>query len=255
MELEIIMKGKHGQLFFVAAALVLVISAIYFVKNYDYQNQKISEVTDATKAGKSFYRVAEISVPAVDKDGKGVTTTLKVELIPGEGRILTNINQLLFWVDTQYSIQTAEMVAKNITKTDLSKIDLIYTIETDASLIEGPSAGAALAIATIAAIENKSISPKISITGTINPDGTIGQVGGIIEKARVSKEAGATLFLVPEGQGLLKNYSPVKKCEKIKSFTFCTIEYKELDINVISEYGIVIVEVATIRDALKYFSV
>ena len=195
-----------------------------------------------------------INVPAVDDDGKGVMTILKVEAVPGEGRILANINQILFWADTQQSIQIAEEVAKKITNADFSRMDLIYTIETEASLIEGPSAGAALAIATIAAVENKSINPEVAITGTIRPDGTIGGVGGILEKAKASREAGATLFLVPKGQGIQKNLIPVKKCEQIGLFTICRTEYQESESDVLSAEGIRIVEVATIQDALKYFS-
>ena len=194
-----------------------------------------------------------VNVPAVDNEGNGIVAKLKVQAIPGEGRILTNINQLLFCVDTQYSIRVAEMVAENMTGADLSKVDLIYTIETDASLIEGGSAGAALTIATIAVLQNKTLPHDVMITGTINPDGTIGPIGSVFAKAQASKEVGAKLFLVPEGQGSQVNYSPEKKCEQVGPVTFCSTEYKPERLDISKDAGIEVKEVSTINDALKYF--
>lgn len=194
-----------------------------------------------------------INVPAVDNQGNGVVTKLRVQAIPGEGRILTNIDNLLFWVDTQFSIRVAEMVAENVTGADLSKVDLIYTVETDASVIEGGSAGAALTIATIAVLQNKTIPSDVMITGTINPDGAIGPIGSVLAKAKASKDVGAKLFLVPEGQGSQVNYQPEKKCEQVGPVTFCSTEYKPEKIDISKDVGIEVKEVGTINDALKYF--
>jgi len=202
-------------------------------------------------------RTVEIYVPAVDSEGNGIATVLKVQAIPGEGRILTNINQLLFWIDTQQSIQTAKQVAEEITGIDFSNIDLIYTIETNASLIEGPSAGAALTIATIAVVENRSLNKSVMITGTITPDGRIGPVGGILPKAKAAKDVGATLFLVPEGQGTQYQYVPISECKEYKLPGFyqkiCTTEYKRKKVDISKDVGIEVREVSTIREALEYF--
>jgi len=198
-------------------------------------------------------QTAEIKIPAVDNEGNGVVTVLKVDSIPGEGGVLVNINQLLFWVDTQYSIRTAKKVAGDFTGMDLSDIDLIYTIETNASVIEGPSAGAAIAIATVAVLGNKTINPNTMITGTINPDSSIGQVGAIVTKAKAAKDINATLFLVPHGQSIQISYKPVKKCEKIGPITYCSVEYEQETINVTETAGIVVKEVSNLQEALKYF--
>ena len=196
-----------------------------------------------------------INLPAVDDQGNGVIAKLKVQAIPGEGRILTNIDNLLFWVDTQFSIRIAEMVAENITGADLSKVDLIYTIETDASVIEGGSAGAALTIATIAVLQNKTLPSDVMITGTINPDGTLGPIGAVLAKAKAAKDIGAKIFLVPEGQGNQVNYVPEKKCEQVGPVTFCTTEYKPQRIDISKDVGVEIKEVSSINEALKYFGV
>lgn len=200
----------------------------------------------------------EIKIPAIARiDGEevGVITTLKVLAIPGDGRTLTNIENLLFWVDTQHSIRTAKKVASEITGMDLSKIDIIYTIETNASLIGGESAGAAITIATIAVLQNKDLNESVIITGTIDRDGNIGKVGGITLKGQAAKEYGAKLYLVPKGQGSIEEYEPIEKCEKIGAITLCRIEYKAKEINVGEVVGIEVVEVENIEDALKYFLV
>lgn len=202
---------------------------------------------------KPVYGKAAIMVPAVDEEGNGVATWLKVESAAGEGRTLVNINQLLFWTDTQYSIQTAKYVAENYTGYDLSDADIIYTINTTANLIEGPSAGAALTVATVAALRNQTISPDVLITGTITPNGTIGEVGGILEKAVAAKSAGAKIFLVPEGQASESYYRQERVCRPIGPVTYCTTDYVPASVNVGDDAGIQVREVSTIAEALKYF--
>jgi len=195
---------------------------------------------------------AEINLAAVDKDGNGVTTPLIVEAKPGDGKILTNIEKLLFWVDTQQSMQIAKHVAEDLTSIDVEKYDLTYTIKSNATLVGGPSAGAALTVATIAALENKKVKDDVMMTGTINPDGTIGEVGGILEKAKAAKDLGMTLFLVPKGQGTQTYYKPEESCEKISNFIFCKTKYKEITINISKEIGIDVIEVENVSSALKY---
>ena len=71
---------------------------------------------------------ASIFMPAVDSEGNGVATILDVQVLEGSGRALANIDKLLFWTDTQNSIRTARSVAEQVTKKDMTKYDLVYTI-------------------------------------------------------------------------------------------------------------------------------
>lgn len=199
-------------------------------------------------------RSVTILIPAVDNEGNGISLPLIVEIQPGKGRVLTNINEILvWWITTQESIQTAKSVARDLTKLDISNYDFIYTLETNATIIEGPSAGAALTVATIAVLENRSINQSVMITGTINRDGTIGQVGGILVKAKAAKDVGAKLFLVPEGQGVQTTYVPETRCETIGRFQYCMTEYKMKKVDITKEVGITVKEVSNIQEALKYF--
>ncbi|TAL46748.1 hypothetical protein EPN87_04570 [archaeon] len=227
---------------YIIAAVVILIIVI------GISNIKVPTKTAPLSAGEVL-----VNAPAVDDKGNGVSTILRVSAKPGTGKVLVDVNQIIFWADTQQSIQTARSVAQQATNNDLSKVDLTYSIDTNASLIEGPSAGAALTIATIAALENKTLNNSVMITGTINPDGTIGEVGGISAKASAAKSTGATLFLVPQGQGVKVNYEPEQECEQIASYTICTTTYKPTSNQTGEINGIRVVEVSDIQDALKYF--
>jgi uncharacterized protein len=198
---------------------------------------------------------AQINLPAVDQNGNGVVTPLIVQAMPGNGKVLANIEKLLFWTDTQQSIQTANQVASDITGLNLSNYDLTYTVESDSVLIGGPSAGGALAIATIAVLGNKKLQTDVMMTGTINPDGTIGEVGGILEKATAAKEVGVKTFLVPKGQSTETHYSPQEDCVTRGRFQYCTTVYNETTVNISEQVGIDVIEVGSVREAMKYFSV
>ena len=192
-------------------------------------------------------------LPAVDDAGKGVNTVLTVEASPGSGRTLTDIDNLLFWADTQHSIRIARKVAENITGKKMEDYNIVYTIEANASLIGGPSAGAALTIATIGALEGKKLNEKVMITGSINHDGSIGPVSAILEKAKAAREKGATLFLVPLLQSRDVVYETSEHCETFGSTKVCTTETKPKKVDVAAEANITIKEVETIKDARGYF--
>jgi uncharacterized protein len=199
--------------------------------------------------------VASLRMPAVDSDGNGVVTMLDVQMLEGSGRALANIDKLLFWTDTQTSIRTARAVAEEVTKKDMLQYDLVYTIRANASVIEGPSAGAALTIATIAALQGKSINQSVMITGTINLDGTIGPVGEVFAKAKAAKQIGAQLFLVPEYQSMEVTYSSQKRCDQVGWSQICTIEQVPEKVDISKEAGIAVIEVKSVQDALPYFLV
>src|SRR3989304_5318984 len=55
--------------------------------------------------------------------------------------------------------------------------------------IDGPSAGALMTVAVFSSLLGDEIKKDVAMTGTINPDGTIGPVGGIPQKIEVVKKA------------------------------------------------------------------
>ena len=66
--------------------------------------------------------------------------------------------------------------------------------------IDGPSAGALKTVAVLSLMQGHTIDEDVTMTGTINPDGTLGPVGGIPEKVLGAAAEGFTKVLIPAGQ-------------------------------------------------------
>jgi len=255
-EKSLIMINMNGK---TSAALLLVlvlgIAAGYSSNIVFHFSEKAApnQAQPAVFTPVSLESSATIYVPAVDEKGNGVALPLTVRKAAGNGEILIDINNLVFWFDTQQSIQTARNVAQNLTGADTGGINIVYVINTNASLVGGPSAGAALTIATIAALDSKALNSSVMITGTINTDGTIGEVGGILEKASAAKQSGAKLFLVPKGQGTKTALTPVENCSERDFIDYCTTRYAQSAADISEQAGIQIREVSSISEAEKYF--
>ena len=102
------------------------------------------------------------------------------------------------------------LVAENITGSNLSAKDVIFSIHAPGAVpqIDGPSAGALMTAVVTAAIENRTLNQSVTLTGTINPDGTIGAIGGVTDKAQAAKDSGKLLFLLPEANRVLSFTTP-----------------------------------------------
>ena len=241
---------------FLIIAVISVIIGYYIGTSQapEVIEKEVEKIVERQVPLPTIYSTARTLLPAVDNEGNGVVTPLDIEIKTGRGRTLTNIDKLLFWVDTQQSIQIARSVAESMTNISTKNFDIIYAIEAgNASIVGGPSAGAALTLTTIAALQNKTVKENVMITGTINPDGSIGRVGGILQKAGAAKDVGATLFLVPQGEGKEVKVTPVEKCNQEPGFVFCETEYKREEVSIGETIGIDVIEVSKIEDALPYF--
>lgn len=253
-------KNKKLIVNFVVFIIILLSLFNIFLFFYDLYSEKQPDsiMLSGEESIPSFLSMDDITlismrVPAIDDKGNGLATSLIVEAMPGSGRTLVDIDNLLFWADTQQSIRTARRVAANITGLDINNYDLIYNIHANATVIGGESAGAAITIATIAALEKKQLNESVMITGTINHDGSIGPVSEIIAKARASNQIGATLFLVPLLQSRDVIYETSEHCEKFGPTRVCTVEQVPKKIVVSDQAGIQVQETGSVQDALKYF--
>jgi len=236
-------------------ALILSIVISFFLIYGIFYADMISEITsdETVVIVKNTTRSMTLEVPAVSAEGEGIMVDINVELKPGSGKTLVNIDQILFWTDTQDSIRVAKSVAENVTGIDMSEYDVIYSIGTDAEAIEGPSAGAAMAIATSLLLENSTLNTSVSVTGALEQDGTITGVGGILEKATAIKNNNMTLFLVPRGQKIYTERKKEKECHDSSFGLSCHLVTREYTINVEEETGMNVVEVENIKEALIYF--
>lgn len=185
---------------------------------------------------------------------RGVVMRADVELRDGSGRVLVNTVPRI-GIDIQTSVRTAVRVAEEATGVQLSGTDVILTITSDqeADVVDGPSAGAAITIAIIAAIIDEDLNEGVYMTGTINSDGTIGPVGGIPEKALAAAENGATRFYVPKGQGTIIVYVP-RTTSPVPGWTITRYERKIVELQDYLEeqgYSVVVEEVENIEEAYE----
>ena len=91
------------------------------------------------------------------------------------------------------------------------------------------------------------------LTGTIQPDGTIGPIGGAAEKADAAGKYGAKTFIVPKGQAI----TMVQECQESQQGPFlyktCKSEAKPLSPTTEEKYGMKVVEATDLKSVLDYF--
>jgi len=156
---------------------------------------------------------ASVIAPAVRTVGSfqvtyvGVATKLSLEMIAGKGRVLVSTKPLMGEVFQDTAVLAKE-TAERLSGRSLAKYDLIFSIEAPAEIpaVDGPSAGAAMCLLVMSVINGRPLASNVAVTGTINADGTIGQIGGVLEKAQAAKEAGSTIFLVSEENSKMTIY-------------------------------------------------
>lgn len=250
---------------------LLVLSASSYFLIYQYQ-QQIIEVQDiieelisassSESAGKeeiqAFINESEstgcANIVAVRSDNHlGVMGKVHVEIKEGHGNVLVNTNPFVE-ATTQYSVREAVKVAKSYTNINVSNKDIIIYFDINGTLIGGPSAGAAITAATIAAMEGRDVRQDVAITGTINEGGDIGQVSAVFDKAVAAEKNGMNLFLVPEGQKKLTYYEKKMEEREIFGIKILIPKYieKEIDLGEYMEGKMEVVEVSTIDDVALY---
>lgn len=81
-------------------------------------------------------------------------------------------------------------------------VDLPFEISFEEQNVGGPSAGLAYALAIADMLEPQDYAKgrTIAASGTVSVDGTVGPVGGLSQKAAAAEDAGADIFLVPQGE-------------------------------------------------------
>jgi PDZ domain-containing protein len=77
------------------------------------------------------------------------------------------------------------------------------TVNINTTDIGGPSAGLAMTLTLINKLSHGSLTGGhiVAATGTMAPNGQVGGVGGVEEKAVAAHDAHATYFIVPDGDG------------------------------------------------------
>ncbi|RXA20472.1 ATP-dependent protease [Methanosarcina sp. MSH10X1] len=213
----------------------------------------------ATLQGPAVFQKVELerSGPFIRENisEEGALLEISVEIRPGKGRVLVQTVPLT-GVGFQDAANTAVFVAESETGNPLSSSDVIFSVTAEEDVpggVDGPSAGALMALLTISAVDNSTrLNDSITLTGTIDSEGSIGEIGGVVEKAEAAKAGGKTLFLVPRENSELVTYKLVER-----NFGGFIITEREPEIVDAEEYieeevGIDIEYVDTIDDVLRY---
>jgi uncharacterized protein len=209
------------------------------------------------------YRNTTVYAPAVaqtDTGEVGVISTITVTVQSnGTGRVFVDTLPLTD-VDMQGSARLAVKVATGLVKNDNrthldpAACDYFFVVRTQSSTIGGPSAGAIMTVATIALLENWTLDNKTVMTGMIDPDGSIGPIGGIPFKIDAAHSVGATHFLIPKGQ---MTYTDTVT-ETIGGNGWTQIITHPVTRNVSdyasTNYGMTVTEVEDINDAIQAFT-
>jgi uncharacterized protein len=214
--------------------------------------------------------IAAVAVKAVPvTDGffqsvkyEGTVMDITVDIREGRGLVLVN-TETPTGVDFQTSARTAVEVTQSVTGADLRERDVIFSIKSkdsasDLQAVDGPSAGAAMTVLLAAELDaagynTAQIKQDVLMTGTINPDGTVGPVGGIPEKAIAAGQYGAKTFLVPSGQAVYSEQVCEERQEGPFIYRTCRSEEKPLSEYAEKNYGMQVIEVENVNDALAYF--
>lgn len=183
---------------------------------------------------------------------EGAMMQVSVEIKPGYGRVLVETKPLM-GVVFQDAANTAVVAAENYTGCDLSGSDVIFSVEasSEVSEVDGPSAGALMTTLIIAALENVMLPNYVTMTGTIDKDGHVGEIGGVVYKAKAAKENNKRIFILPRENNQLVRYEEVRKqyggitIIKQNPIVEDTKEYIEKNIGIQVEY------VDSIDDVMK----
>lgn len=182
----------------------------------DYLDQPIKEQVIVTSVG--------LDTPAQDKlrAGDEILTVDGVPMTTPE-QVVEAVRSKPIGTDLNFSVMrgdsTLEVVVTSGTRSDDPAteqdeatipyigigIDINYSAKFEIKFgvtgVGGPSAGTLFAIGIIDKLTPGALTQGkiIAGTGTIDPDGNVGEIGGIRQKLIGARDAGAVLFLAPAG--------------------------------------------------------
>src|SRR5688572_8183716 len=82
------------------------------------------------------------------------------------------------------------------------RFDLPLDVTIDSGTVGGPSAGLAFTLGVIDRLSSGELTggTNVAVTGTIDIDGNVGDVGGVVQKTAAVRAKGVRWFLVPPGE-------------------------------------------------------
>lgn len=150
------------------------------------------------RAGRRDAEVDAVWFNPAKKTGGTSPVSIRVEATPGGKPAVAVMEQHVEGTGNMWQAAAwiAAFNASRLTGHHLGDHEFIVK---SSGFIDGPSAGMLMTAAMIALIRGDAIREDATMTGTINPDGTAGPVGGIPQKIQGAAEKGKTRFGFPMG--------------------------------------------------------
>ncbi len=151
----------------------------------------------AQRAAGASVGTASILAPAViTTNNTGAMTLINLTVTDGNGNISV-VGPSAVGSSTLKSAITAARYASGYLGLDFSSYNFSYYIHDMHENVSGPSAGAAMTLLAVSALSHRPLRTDFTITGTVSGDGSIGEIGGVYDKAAAATGAGLRLILVP----------------------------------------------------------
>lgn len=150
----------------------LVVNALWVSTGEDSTSAGTSPVTVTLKRSSRSSDVAPFSVDLTNEEAQGAGSQ---------------------WLAASANAATTGTL---LSGSDPNGVEVGFEIE---SAIDGASAGGLLGVGVIALQRGVSLNEGITMTGTLNPDGSIGTVSGIAAKIRAAASEGYEKVLIPAG--------------------------------------------------------
>ncbi len=105
-------------------------------------------------------------------------------------------------VELRENPDTAGAAQLGVSLEDRPRYTFPIQVEIDSGKVGGPSAGLAFTLAILDRITAGDLTgpTPVAVTGTIELDGSVGPVGGVLQKTEAAVRAGATLLMVPDDE-------------------------------------------------------
>jgi uncharacterized protein len=196
------MAGLQAQAQRLQAEIALLQSKI---KSDEQYVASLSRQLEVTRESAKRVKMSHYSLAVINGES-GIVFPIEVEIInSGTGTISVDVSNAQYEDAFQSAVRTAAAVASEYTGEPISDKDIIVRIiddqpDSELATIDGSSAGALITGMIAAGLTDRQVNDKVLVTGTINPNGTVGKVGSIVEKTEAAMDFGAVILLVPESQ-------------------------------------------------------
>nr|WP_302773257.1 ATP-dependent protease LonB [Clostridium paraputrificum] len=224
----------------------------WVIENCQYTKRIEEKVFEAPSIGKvnglAVYGAnigAVMTIEASAKRVKDGVGKLKVSGVVEEESISSNNKKVTRKSMIISSVENVLTILSNIFDIDCKKYDIHVNIP-GGSLVDGPSAGIAIATAIYSAIKDMKVNNKVAMTGEVGLLGGVKPIGGVRAKIIGAKKAGASKVIIPKenwSEGLLEvggiEICPVENIKEVFNMAFINfpISLEEEDLIILSASG------------------